>query len=169
MQDYQVIQGIIKSIMGVEIERKFLLQDSSWKTKKTVGILYRQGYLKNEQDHCVRIRVAGDKGFITIKGKTIGATRAEYEYEIPLDEAVEILETLCEKPLIEKIRYHVSCCDFVWEIDEFLGENQGLLIAEIELDHENQSFKKPDWLGKEVTSDSRYYNAQLVKTPYTKW
>jgi adenylate cyclase len=154
--------------MGQEIERKFLLKGDAWR-KEATGTMYRQGYLNSAKERTVRIRTVGDRAFLTIKGITISATRAEYEYPIPLAECSEMLDTLAEKPLIEKKRYRIPQDDLTWEIDEFFGENQGLIVAEIELESEDQAFVKPDWVGEEVTGDPRYYNANLVSRPYTTW
>lgn len=154
--------------MGREIERKFLVQNKSYKLLSK-GILYKQGYLCSEPVHVVRVRTIDDKGFITVKGKTVGATRMEYEYEIPFDDAAEMLKNLCEEPLIEKIRYKYEFMGFTWEIDEFLGENEGLVVAEVELQNEGAKFLKPGWIGEEVTFDPRYYNSNLIKKPYMKW
>ena len=154
--------------MGIEIEKKFLLCGSSWRDI-AVGSEYRQGYLPAEIGCTVRVRLAGIKGYLTIKGKSIGAARPEYEYEIPAADAREMLDRLCRKPLIEKTRFKVEHRGFIWEIDEFTGENQGLLVAEIELEYEDQPFEKPEWIGREVTGDTRYFNARLVENPYSKW
>ncbi|MGK0288909.1 MAG: adenylate cyclase [bacterium] len=154
--------------MGTEIERKFLVQGESW--KGTIqGKIYRQGYITNQSDKTVRVRVAGDQGFLTIKGKTEGFSRLEYEYEIPLHDAEELLQKFCEKPLIDKRRYKIPYQGFVWDVDEFFTDNQGLLVAEIELESEDQEFEKPDWIGEEVTQDHRYFNAALIKNPYSQW
>ena len=152
--------------MVKEIERKFLLKKHDWPHENFMK--YRQGYLNSDEKKTVRIRITGEKGFLTIKGASVGASRMEFEYEIPFEDA-EMLLNLCDKPLIEKNRYVVVEGDFVWEIDEFFGENRGLVIAEIELEHEDQKFPKPDWIGDEVTDDPRYYNASLVKNPYKNW
>lgn len=154
--------------MGQEIERKFLLKSDAWR-READGTLYRQGYLNSVKERTVRIRTVGDKAFLTIKGVTVGATRAEYEYPIPLADCNAMLDTLAEKPVIEKKRYKVKRGSLTWEIDEFFGENQGLIVAEVELEREDQPFDKPDWVGDEVTGDPRYYNANLIKHPYTKW
>jgi CYTH domain-containing protein len=154
--------------MGTEIERKFLLKGEAWR-KLATGTLYRQGYLNSAKERTVRIRTVGDKAFLTIKGVTVGATRAEYEYPIPFDECNAMLDSLAEKPIIEKKRYKVRLGPFTWEIDEFFGENQGLIVAEIELQSEGQAFDKPDWVGNEVTGDPRYFNSNLIKHPYAKW
>ncbi len=156
------------SNMGVEIERKYLVQGTGWK-EGALGVHYRQGYLSSHRERTVRIRTAGDKGYLTIKGITTGAARPEYEYEIPLSEAVEMLATLCEKPVIEKVRYKIPFGGLLWEVDEFLGENQGLVMAEVELSDEGQLVTLPPWAGPEVTSDVRYYNANLFKNPYSQW
>ena len=153
--------------MGQEIERKFLVQGDSWRTGG--GKPVRQGFLHNEVESTVRVRISGKRAFLTIKGSATGITRLEFEYEIPLQDANEMLDKLCQKPLIEKIRYEVFEGGFKWEIDEFLGENAGLVVAEIELEDENQEFTKPDWLGREVSDDARYLNANLIKNPYCQW
>ena len=154
--------------MGLEIERKFLLKNDNWR-KLAQGVEYRQGYLSSVKERSVRIRTIKDQGYLTVKGVSRGATRVEYEYVIPVDEARAMLDTLCEKPLIEKKRYKVSHQGLTWEIDEFFGENQGLIMAEVELASEDQEFEKPDWIGAEVTHDSRYFNANLVHNPYSQW
>ncbi|MCP4143579.1 MAG: CYTH domain-containing protein [Chloroflexi bacterium] len=153
--------------MGLEIERKYLVRDDSWRIGE--GRISRQGYIQNEKDGIVRVRIIGNKAVLTIKGGTTGITRLEYEYEIPVDEANEMLEKLCEKPIIEKIRHEVVEAGQKWEIDEFLRQNAGLVIAEIELEREDQEFAEPKWLGKEVSKDIRYLNAKLVKEPYSQW
>ena len=155
--------------MALEIELKFLVKNNSWK-KQAQGTLYRQGYISTNKNRTVRVRTIDDKAFLTIKGISVGATRKEFEYEIPFKDAVTMLDELCQKPIIEKIRYKIDAGDnLVWEIDEFLGENKGLIVAEVELQSENQIFKKTDWLGLEVTSDRRYYNSSLVAFPFSKW
>jgi len=154
--------------MAKEIERKFLLANDQWRTLAT-GVHYRQGYLHSSKNCTVRVRIAGEKGFLTIKGATIGFGRNEYEYTIPVEEAEAMLNDLCLQPQIEKIRYTIPFAGFLWEVDEFLGVNLGLVVAEIELDHEEQSFPKPHWVGQEVTGDTRYYNAALCSHPFIKW
>jgi len=154
--------------MGREIERKFLLSGDGWRGLAE-GVEYRQGYLCASKERTVRVRIAGDKGFLTIKGATTGAARSEYEYEIPVAEAREMLDTLCPQPQIEKKRYTIPFRGCTWEIDEFFGRNQGLIVAEIELESEEQSFERPDWIGREVTGDPRYYNAALCTEPFTTW
>lgn len=154
--------------MGIEIERKFLLSSDAWRTGAH-GTLYRQGYLAVEKNRTVRVRRVGTKGFITVKGISTGASRAEYEYEIPATDADAMLDSLCLRPLIEKTRYCVTHRGFTWEIDEFHGENEGLVLAEIELASEDQPFDLPSWAGKEVTEDARYYNSRLVNRPFSQW
>ena len=154
--------------MGQEIERKFLVKNDNWRGQAH-GKRYRQGYLSTVKERTVRVRTAGDKGYITVKGITVGASRSEYEYEIPLNDANEMLDRLCERPLIEKTRYRIPQGNVVWEIDEFEGDNVGLTVAEVELKDEHQTVIYPDWLGTEVTGDPKYFNANLVAKPYTKW
>ncbi len=150
--------------MAKEIERKFLVLGVEWRLG-TTGQLYRQGYLSTQIDRTVRVRLVGDKGYLTVKGRTLGATRPEFEYEIPADDANVMLNDLCEKPLIEKTRYKIAYENLTWEVDEFHGENSGLILAEVELEDEEQSIDKPDWVGDEVTSDPRYFNSNLVANP----
>jgi adenylate cyclase len=154
--------------MGVEIERKFLLAGDAW---RTLGepVLLRQGYLSSSPERTVRVRVEGEQGSMTIKGKSVGATRGEWEYPIPLLDANELLERLCEQPIIEKVRRRIAIGQHTWEVDEFLGANQGLVVAEIELDAEDQQFDKPDWIGAEVTDDRRYFNSSLIRHPFCNW
>lgn len=154
--------------MGTEIERKFLVDpQGAWRSAPVTR--FRQGYLSTTKERTVRVRTAGDRGYLTIKGITRGATRREYEYPIPLTDAEQLLNGLCEKPLIEKDRYKLDHQGLVWEIDEFFGDNQGLILAEVELSSEDQVFARPDWVGEEVTEDPRYYNANLIKNPFTRW
>lgn len=155
-------------IMATEIERKFIVIGTGYK-EGNAPLLCRQGYLSTDPERTVRVRVAGDKGFITIKSLTEGIARSEFEYEIPAGDADIILNTLCEKPVIEKLRYLYEHGGRVWEIDEFLGENEGLVIAEIELRSEEEDFAKPVWIGSEVSDDPRYFNANLVRHPYMTW
>lgn len=154
--------------MGVEIERKFLVQGNHWRSLAP-GTLYRQGYLASGAGKTVRVRLAGETGYITIKGATTGIARSEYEYVIPQQDAAELLDTLCDRPLIEKIRYRIPIDSLVWEVDEFLGENQGLIMAEVELQDDRQEIKLPDWIGEEVSHDPRYYNSNLSKHPFKDW
>lgn len=154
--------------MGIEIERKFLLKNNVWRDLAE-GVYYRQGYLNSTSERTVRVRIINEKGFLTIKGVADGATRLEFEYEIPKDECKIMLDDLAEKPVIEKNRYKVDYKGFVWEIDEFFGENRGLIVAEVELESEDQKFEIPEWVGEEVTGDLRYFNSNLINHPYTNW
>lgn len=154
--------------MGKEIERKFLVSGDAWRALGH-GTMYRQGYLNSARERTVRVRTVDGKAFLTIKGITVGATRAEYEYEIPLADGNALLDNLAEKPLIEKRRYRIPQGAFVWEVDEFFGENQGLIVAEIELADEDQAFDTPEWIGEEVTGDARYFNSNLIKHPFAGW
>jgi adenylate cyclase len=154
--------------MGKEIERKFLIKGDDWRSQAK-GTFYRQGYLNSAKERTVRIRTIDDKAFLTIKGLTVGATRSEYEYEIPPADCNAMLDVLAEKPLIEKKRYKVPFEGLTWEIDEFFGDNAGLIVAEVELKSEAQAFKRPEWVGEEVTADPRYFNSNLIKHPYTRW
>lgn len=154
--------------MGIEIERKFLLLDDSYK-KLAKGITCRQGYIYADKEKTVRVRTMDSKGFLTIKAAAPGISRLEYEYEIPYPEANELLDKICQQPLIEKVRYKVDYENFTWEVDQFFGENSGLTVAEIELDSEQQTFSKPPWVGKEVTGEPKYYNANLYKHPFSSW
>jgi adenylate cyclase len=155
--------------MGVEIERKFLVNHTLWQqAEKSEAVPYRQGYLLNSEQKTVRVRVAGSKGYITIKGPTEGFSRKEYEYEIPVAEATELLANFAEN-CIEKRRTRFPFAGKVWEVDEFGGANQGLIVAEIELHSEDEELQLPEWITEEVTGDKRYYNASLVTHPYSKW
>jgi adenylate cyclase len=155
--------------MSIEIERKFLVKGDIWRSL-SVGQLYRQGYIITQDGlTTVRVRIVGDTGYLTIKGKAEGISRTEFEYQIPLEDATIMLETLCKKPLIEKIRHCISLDGLIWEVDEFLGDNQGLIMAEIELEQEDQAIIIPHWIGEEVTGDKRYYNVNLQKLPYKMW
>lgn len=154
--------------MGIEIERKFLVKGEDWRFLAT-GQTYRQGYISTVRGIAVRVRIAGDRAYLTIKGKTQGMTRQEFEYPIPLNDAETMLDTLCDRPLIEKTRYAIQLGNFFWEIDEFFGDNQGLILAEIELIDENQEIDLPTWIDREVTDDPRYYNVNLVRHPYKDW
>ncbi len=153
--------------MAIEIERKFLVKEESWPKKNPV--LYMQGYLSLDTERVVRVRVADDRGYLTIKGKNEGVARLEFEYEIPVEDAKEILEKLAIRPIIVKYRYRIEYAGFVWEVDRFLGENEGLVIAEVELKEKNRHPPLPPWVGAEVTGDPRYYNANLVLHPYKMW
>jgi adenylate cyclase len=154
--------------MGVEIERKFLVRGDAW---MTLGepVFFRQGYLSSHKERVVRVRIEGDRAVMTIKGRNVGAVRGEWEYPIPMEDAAELLDRLCEQPLIEKYRRRIDFAGNVWEVDEFLGANSGLVVAEIELQSEDQQFDKPDWVGDEVTDDLRYLNSSLIKQPFSAW
>ena len=152
--------------MAKEIERKFLTRGEDWRTAEPV--YFCQGYLNRDKYRTVRVRIAGPLGTLTIKSLNVGATRDEFEYEIPLEDARQILD-LCEKPVIEKRRRVIEYAGAAWEVDEFLGENAGLVVAEIELESEDQAIELPDWVGEEITEDPRYFNANLSKNPFTAW
>ena len=152
--------------MAKEIERKFLVKDS-WQPQ-SAGIKIAQGYLSTVPERTVRVRIKGNRGYLTIKGKNQGISRAEYEYEIPRQDAEEMLQ-LAEQPILVKTRYLEQQGEFTWEVDVFAGENQGLVVAEIELPAEDAEFSRPAWLGQEVSGDVRYYNANLIKCPFSLW
>lgn len=162
--------------MGTEIERKYLVKRTKWQAHKQLwqrqfpdlGQKYCQGYIPTANHTTVRVRLIGDRGYLTIKSKVIGHTRAEYEYEIPVAEAQEMLDNLCVKPLIEKFRYRIPSGRLIWEVDEFIGDNEGLIIAEVELEQEDQQIELPDWIEKQV-NDEKYFNSYLVKHPYSQW
>lgn len=154
--------------MAIEIERKFLVNGDQWRSLAS-GITYRQGYICTKKEGVVRVRIVGDRGYLTIKGLSIGNSRAEFEYPIPVSDAQTMLETMCERPLIEKSRYIIKHGELIWEVDEFFGENAGLIIAEVELSTEYQVIELPEWVGIEVSHDARYFNANLIKYPFSKW
>lgn len=154
--------------MGIEIERKFLVKGDQWRNLGK-GKVYRQGYFPTAGNCTIRVRIVGENAFLTIKGKTIGNTRSEYEYPIGLIDAQEMLDRLCDRPLIEKIRYEICINNLTWEVDEFTGENEGLIVAEIELKSEDQKIEIPAWIGEEVSGQAQYYNVNLVKNPYSQW
>lgn len=153
---------------GMEIERKFLVRGDAWR-KGARGTFYRQGYLMVSEDCVVRVREAGEKACLTIKGRRNGLSCPEYEYPIPLSEARDMLDKICLRPLIEKTRYTLAFKGIVWVIDEFASENKGLLIAEVELEEENQKVPLPPWAGPEVSCDSKYWNMNLMKHPFGQW
>lgn len=155
--------------MPVEIERKFLLKNDNWRQHTEQSTRIRQGYLGAIAKASVRIRIEGDNANINIKSAGLSMRRMEYEYSIPLDEANEMLDKLCEHPQIDKLRHIVKHGKHVWEIDEFFGDNAGLVVAEIELGDEVEMFYMPSWAGEEVTQDPRYYNVNLVKHPFKDW
>lgn len=168
--------------MAIEIERKFLLSNQRWRQQVVRTVTMCQGYLQqlplqqgaygastSENNASIRVRVSDDKAYLNIKSATIGIVRQEYEYQIPVADANEILKNLCVGPLIEKNRHFVKYADHMWEIDEFSGDNAGLIVAEIELTNENEAFERPDWIGEEVSQDSRYYNVFLSSHPFKSW
>ena len=155
--------------MGVEIERKFLIRDESWRSQAERSVKMRQGYLTSDARCSVRVRLAGERGFLNVKSGTLGIRRSEFEYPIPAAEAEEMLDTLCEQPLLEKTRHFVRHGQHLWEIDEFAGDNSGLIVAEVELRRPDEAFARPDWLGEDVSHDLRYYNSQLARHPYRAW
>ncbi len=155
--------------MGIEIERKFLVNKDKWNlVSKPKKDFYRQGYLYSDSNKTIRVRQTNDKGYITIKGSVIGLSRTEFEYEIPKAEAEELLNQFSVSELI-KVRYKILFTNKVWEIDQFLGDNLGLIVAEIELEHENEQFEMPDWIANEVTGINKYYNSILATFPFSKW
>ena len=154
--------------MGKEIERKFLVKGEAWKAL-AAGTVYRQGYLSTVKERTVRVRTVGEKGFLTIKGLTTGVTRAEFEYEVPAADANAMLDGLCEKPLVEKTRYRIPLDGYTWEVDEFHGDNDGLVVAEVELKSADEKPPLPEWVGEDVSSDPRYFNSNLVKKPFKTW
>jgi adenylate cyclase len=155
--------------MATEIERKFLVTGDTWRQHAGAAIAMRQGYIPGGDKASVRVRIAGTEAWLNIKSATLGITRSEFEYPIPVSDAEELLVSLCDRPLIEKVRYHVRHGDHVWEVDVFSGDNDGLIVAEIELTDQHEVFQRPDWLGDEVSDDPRYYNVCLVTHPYRDW
>ena len=153
--------------MGIEIERKFLVMNDAWTTASGAGVSCRQGYLTYDPEKTVRVRIMGGKAFLTIKGASNGIVRAEFEYEIPVPDA-EVLLTHCDN-LVEKTRYFITHSGMRWELDVFEGANEGLILAELELESEQQPFDLPPWAGQEVSGDARYYNACLARHPFSVW
>jgi adenylate cyclase len=154
--------------MPQEIEHKFLVRLDVWKPTES-GVVYRQGYLSSAKERVVRVRIAGERAFLTIKGPAHGITRLEFEYAIPVADAATLLDLLCEHPLIEKTRYRQSFGGRAWEIDVFHGDNAGLVVAELEVADESEQFEPPPWLGREVSGDPRYFNSNLASNPYKNW
>ena len=154
--------------MGQEIERKFLVVGDDWR-QADQGELMCQGYIPTQDARTVRVRRVGDRAYLTLKGPSVGLVRPEFEYSIPVADAQAILATLCQPPLIEKTRYRLPLEDIVWEIDEFLGENQGLIVAEVELASADQVISLPAWIGAEVSYDPRYQNSNLARHPFRSW
>jgi len=159
--------------MGIEIERKFLLKNDEWKMQVTETHVIKQGYLQSgldkSQKSSVRIRISDDRANINIKSVDLTMVRQEFEYEIPLQDAEQMIRTLCGDVVVEKTRYHVPYASHLWEVDVFEGENSGLRMAEVELGSIDEKFEIPDWIGEEVTDDERYYNIYLLKQPYQRW
>lgn len=155
--------------MGKEIERKFLVVPGAWRPDPAGGTRYRQGYLSTDPARVVRVRTDGERGFLTIKGRTTGFTRTEFEYPIPREDADAMLDHLSAGALIEKTRYRVDFAGRLWEVDVFEGENAGLVVAEVELPGETAAVTLPPWAGEEVSHDPRYFNSNLVQHPYTRW
>lgn len=154
--------------MAKEIERKFLVDQTKLPILKNPHVI-KQGYIPTKETATVRIRISNEKAFLTLKGKATGLTRSEFEYFVPLDDAEKMLQELCSSPLIEKKRYLIPYKGHIWELDIFEGDNEGLIVAEIELDNENEVFERPQWITKEVSFDPRYRNANLTTFPYTMW
>jgi CYTH domain-containing protein len=163
-----LIQGGERESVAREIERKFLVRNDSWKTGLQ-GVSCCQAYLATDERVTVRVRILGDAGYLTIKGKSVGAARDEFEYPIPVADARAMLETLSTGGIVEKVRYSVKAHGMLWDIDEFLGANSGLVLAEVELDDEGQEIVLPEWAGEEVTGDVRYYNSRLARNPFSAW
>lgn len=155
--------------MGVEIERKFLLASDAWRRSAARSDDFRQGYLPTGRELSLRVRIAGSRAWLNLKSGGLAARRLEFEYPIPLDDAETMLAALAVPPLIEKTRHHVPVAGFTFEVDEFHGRNAGLVVAELELEREDQDFPRPAWLGREVTHLERYYNVCLVRHPYADW
>ena len=163
-------------LMGTEIERKYLVKPAAWRSQKEqlqqhnpdVGQKYCQGYIPTSNETTVRVRIIGKQGYLTIKSKTQGYTRTEFEYPIPVADAQQMLNTLCQQPLIDKIRYKIKHQDLIWEVDEFGGKNQGLIVAEVELESEDRQIDIPHWIDREV-NDPKYFNSNLIKYPYSQW
>ena len=154
--------------MPQEIERKYLVRLQHWEPT-TAGALYQQGYLSSVKERVVRVRIAGEQAYLTIKGLMHGVTRLEFEYAIPVSDAATMLDLLCERPLIEKTRYREAFGGMTWEIDVFHGDNEGLVVAEVEVTAESEPVQAPPWLGREVSSDPRYLNSNLISIPYKNW
>jgi CYTH domain-containing protein len=155
--------------MGVEIERKFLVDHAKWgKVEKPQGTYYRQGYLLNDDERTIRVRITDKQGYVTFKGESSGISRKEFEYMIPIEDGIELLNHFAKSEL-EKIRYRIDFAGKLWEVDEFLGKNKGLIMAEIELINELEEFEKPGWITVEVSDDERYYNSYLSVHPFSEW
>ncbi|MCZ8131355.1 MAG: CYTH domain-containing protein [Steroidobacteraceae bacterium] len=155
--------------MGVEIERKFLVRGDAWRAQAVRSQRLRQGYLANTSRSSVRVRLAGDRAWLSVKSMTRELARLEFEYEIAVADAGPLLDALCEPPLLDKVRHYVPFGRHEWEVDEFLGDNAGLVVAELELDAADEPYEAPAWLGREVTHEDRYYNFNLAARPYGRW
>jgi adenylate cyclase len=155
--------------MATEIERKFLVQNDLWRDQVIEESRLQQGYLANQNNASIRVRTANGRAWLNIKSATLGIRRLEFEYEIPLEDAEQILQEIAQQPFIDKIRYKVKCGDHVWDLDVFEGANNGLVVAEVELGTEDEAFEMPQWAGAEVSGDPRYYNVNLVQHPYRDW
>jgi adenylate cyclase len=155
--------------VGIEVERKFLVSDESWRDHVTTSTRIVQGYIAQTEVATVRVRVKGDRGFLTIKGQSVGLSRSEFEYEIPVADALAMLEELAQGPVIDKVRHLVPVGGHVWEVDVFAGENAPLVMAEVELTDSAQGFVRPGWAGAEVSDDQRYFNVNLARSPYSTW
>ena len=155
--------------MATEIERKFLLNDECWRVAVTRSITMQQGYLAGSDSCSVRIRLTADEARLNIKGATLGIERLEFDYDVPRADAADMLRHLCGTRTLEKTRHFVTYADHQWEIDEFAGANAGLVVAELELSAQDETFERPPWLGREVSHEHRYYNSRLVEVPYSSW
>jgi len=155
--------------MGIEIERKFLPVDDSWREQVERSMEIRQGYLSRDARRAIRVRIYDDSAHLNIKASDDGIHRHEFEYDIPLEDARALFEHVVEGPIVEKIRHELRVGDHLWEVDEFLGANAPLVVAEIELAHADEPFERPAWLGEEVSQDRRYYNSNLASRPYSQW
>jgi adenylate cyclase len=155
--------------MGIEVERKFLVSDESWRDGVTSSTRIVQGYIAQTGSATVRVRVKGDRGFLTIKGSSVGVSRSEFEYEVPVADALAMLDELAQGPVIDKVRHLVPVGGHVWEVDVFAGENAPLVMAEVELADSQEPFDRPDWAGVEVSDDQRYFNVNLARSPYSTW
>ncbi len=155
--------------MATEIERKFTVHKKQLIPHLTTGFPIKQGYIQTVDKTVVRLRIMGERAFLTLKGETKSFTRAEFEYSIPISDAQEMLQTLCQSPIIEKVRYHITFENHLWEVDIFSGDNAGLIIAEVELQSEDEKVLLPPWIKAEVTGDRDYYNSSLLKNPYSRW